>query len=52
MYIHVIQKIIALCCPAAVSVKVYGDLHMKGHINGAQGDAGQDQLNSVIDDSE
>ena len=46
------KKIIALCCPAAVSVKVYGDLHTKGHINGAQGGAGQDQLNSAIDDSE
>lgn len=36
----------------AVSVRGYGDLHMKGQINGAQRDAGEDQLNTTIDDSE
>ncbi|ONM61068.1 transducin family protein / WD-40 repeat family protein [Zea mays] len=36
----------------AVSVRGYGDLRMKGQINGAQGDSGEDQLNTTIDDSE
>jgi len=36
----------------AVSVRGYGDLRMKGQINGAQGDSGADQLNTTIDDSE
>jgi len=36
----------------AVSVRGYGDLHMKGQINGAQRDAGEDQLDTTIDDSE
>ncbi|RLM85250.1 uncharacterized protein C2845_PM04G34890 [Panicum miliaceum] len=36
----------------AVSVRGYGDLHMKGQINGAQRDADEDQLNDAIDGSE
>ena len=36
----------------AVSVRGYGDLHMKGQIDGAQRDAGEDQLDTTIDDSE
>ncbi|CAM0151615.1 unnamed protein product [Urochloa decumbens] len=36
----------------AVSVRGYGDLHMKGQITGAQMDAGEDQLNDAIDESE
>ncbi|WVZ67174.1 hypothetical protein U9M48_016293 [Paspalum notatum var. saurae] len=36
----------------AVSVRGYGDLHMKGQINGAQRDAGEDQLSDTIDESE
>lgn len=36
----------------AVSVRGYGDLHMKGQTNGTQRDAGEDQLNTTIDDSE
>ncbi|PAN15584.1 hypothetical protein PAHAL_2G499600 [Panicum hallii] len=36
----------------AVSVRGYGDLHMKGQITGAQRDADEDQLNDAIDGSE
>ncbi|KAJ1292534.1 hypothetical protein BS78_02G398800 [Paspalum vaginatum] len=36
----------------AVSVRGYGDLHMKGQINGAQRDAGEDQISDTIDESE
>lgn len=36
----------------AVSVRGYGDLHMKGQITGAQRDAGEDQLNDASDESE
>ncbi|XP_066362027.1 uncharacterized protein [Miscanthus floridulus] len=32
--------------------KGYGDLHMKGQISGARGDADKDQLNTTIDDNE
>ncbi|TKW36675.1 hypothetical protein SEVIR_2G455300v4 [Setaria viridis] len=36
----------------AVSVRGYGDLHMKGQITGSQRDAGEDQLNDAIDETE
>jgi len=36
----------------AVSVRGYGDLHVKGQIIGAQSDADEDQSNDAIDDSE
>jgi len=36
----------------AISVRGYGDLHMKGQISGAQRDADEDQLNNAIDDSD
>ncbi|CAL5060886.1 unnamed protein product [Urochloa decumbens] len=36
----------------AVSVRGYGDLHIKGQITGAQMDAGDDQLNDAIDEIE
>ncbi|CAN6186308.1 unnamed protein product [Urochloa humidicola] len=36
----------------AVSVRGYGDLHMKGQISGAQRDAGEAQLSDAIDESE
>ena len=46
------KKIIATCYPAAISVRGYGDLHLKGQISGARGDADKDQLNTTIDDNE
>ncbi|KAG2647803.1 hypothetical protein PVAP13_2KG241200 [Panicum virgatum] len=36
----------------AVSVRGYGDLHVKGQITGARSDADEDQSNDAIDDSE
>ncbi|XP_062190422.1 uncharacterized protein LOC133893429 isoform X2 [Phragmites australis] len=36
----------------AISVRGYGDLHMKGQVTGAQRDASEDQLNNTLDESE
>ncbi|XP_062186584.1 uncharacterized protein LOC133890151 isoform X2 [Phragmites australis] len=36
----------------AISIRGYGDLHMKGQVTGAQRDAGEDQLDNTIDESE
>ncbi|KAL6896687.1 hypothetical protein ACP4OV_007259 [Aristida adscensionis] len=36
----------------AISIRGYGDLHMKGRVTAAQRNAGEDQLDNTIDESE